>query len=129
MLECYLEAGVGEFLISVFVGDVLLDVVVLHAADPALLLVLRVRLAVQQMRLVAEEDLAALGARARVELALLLLLTAGVEFVVRGRLVVRREQVGGGCLRRVSFRIVGIVVLVGRRGDFLSLGKRGATQE
>ena len=46
-IRCYLEASVRKLLISMFVENVLLDIVVVNAADPALFFVFRVRLTVK----------------------------------------------------------------------------------
>lgn len=50
----YLEACTAELLIAVFGDNVLLDVIVVDATDPALSLISRVSLTMKEMRLVAE---------------------------------------------------------------------------
>lgn len=35
----YLEPGIGEFLISMFIDDMLFDIVIVNTTDPALLLI------------------------------------------------------------------------------------------
>ena len=50
----YLETCTAELLVAVLGENVLLDVVVVHATDPALSLVSHVSLTMQEMRLVAE---------------------------------------------------------------------------
>ena len=84
--------------------NVLSDVVVRRRADPALLFVLRVRLTVEEVRLVAEENLAAFGTRAWVEFALLLLLVDRRRVVAERSLLAGREQIGGCTVRRVTRR-------------------------